>query len=144
MSNLVFDVNDSGMFYIMQRSTLSVKTEKKFTFMMRLRCRCCDKRIPDKIIPCGYCGESVNQLDSSSKYGKWFHPRCFRSFKNFYKSIFSINAVKNRSDLQSFRDHILFEMMMRHDLRLLKDQWSLLVHNRAVPIVLSPLFVTSE
>ena len=105
------------------------------------KCRCCDIKIRNNnfdIIKCGFCGNSVNQFECESPYGKWFHTTCFRDFKNFYSRIFTIDAVKDRTDLKQFRDYILFQMILRNDLRSLKQAWSLLVKNKAVPLVISP------
>lgn len=142
MSELVAEMTLDDKFFIHYKEP-DTKKERPLSFKMKLKCRCCDVRIPDRIITCGYCGESVNQLDCRTQYGKWFHSECFTDFRNFYKHIFTINRIKNRKDLQVFRDHILTEMIMRHDLRLLKQQWSLLVYNKAVPLVISQQYVGS-
>ena len=105
------------------------------------KCRCCDTKITNRcfdIIKCGFCGKSVDQTGCESSYGKWFHTVCFRDFKNFYSRIFTIDAVKDRIDLKQFRDYVLFQMIMRNDLRQLKQAWSLLVKNKAVPLVIAP------
>src|SRR3990167_8097391 len=105
------------------------------------KCRCCDAKIKNSnfdLIRCGFCGESVNQSGCETPYGKWFHTACFRDFKNFYSCIFTIDAVKDRNDLIQFRDYVLFQMIMRKDLRPIKQAWSLLVKNKAVPLVIAP------
>ena len=94
-------------------------------------------------IRCGYCGESVSQISCKKKTGKWFHSSCLRDFKNFNTSLYRINGVENYKsqqliDLLKFRDVILFNMIMRKDLRLMKQQWSLLLKNKAVPLIISP------
>jgi hypothetical protein len=94
-------------------------------------------------IHCGYCGESVSQISCKKKTGKWFHSSCLREFKNFNTSLYRIDDVENYKpqqliDLLKFRDVILFHMIMRKDLRLMKQQWSLLLKNKAVPLVISP------
>ena len=109
------------------------------------KCKCCDKIIRNKcfdVIRCIYCGCEVSQISCESSYGKWYHSNCIRDFKNFYASLYRIDVEyydKNRlPDLLRFRDHILFQMIMRKDLRLLKQQWSLLLKNKAVPLIFSP------
>ena len=103
------------------------------------KCRCCDRKVTERIIRCGFCSESVDQNACTSPYGKWFHTVCLREFKNFYSLIFrDMVDSQDGYELRRFRDHVLFEMIMRHDLRLLKKQWSLLVANKAVPLVIRP------
>ena len=94
-------------------------------------------------IRCGYCGESVSQISCKKKTGKWFHSSCLREFKNFNTSLYRIDGVENYKpqqlvDLIKFRDVVLFHMIMRKDLRLMKQQWSLLLKNKAVPLIISP------
>ena len=110
------------------------------------RCKCCDKinRNPlFEMIRCLYCGCEVSQVSVESQYGKHYHSNCIRDYKNFYASICRIDVENyegksDLSDLLRFRDHILFQMIMRRDLRLLKQQWSLLLRNKAIPIIISP------
>ena len=96
-------------------------------------------------IRCGFCGESVSQINCKKKTGKWFHSSCLREFKNFHSSLYRIDGVENYdadklNNLLRFRDVILMHMIMRKDLRLLKQQWSLLIKNKAVPIECSPKY----
>ena len=149
MSELVAYVGDSKFddeFYF-RISEKKIQDKKLAKHLLKRKCRCCDKKITSQsfeVIKCGFCGESVDQMSCISPYGKWFHTCCLNEFRNFYNRIHDIDAVKHRKDLQIFRDHVLTEMIMRHDLRILKQQWSLLVSNKAYPIypkieVISPL-----
>ena len=127
--------DDVFFFHISKKETKSQL--KPVKHLVKRKCRCCDKKITNEsfeVINCGFCGESVDQMSCRSPYGKWFHNCCLNEFRNFYNRIHDIEAVKHRKDLQIFRDHVLTEMIMRHDLRILKQQWSLLVSNKAYPI----------
>lgn len=100
---------------------------------MSRRCKCCDKVVGELPIKCGYCGDVIFQ-GGTSRHGKWFHVNCFRDFKNFYSSLYSVEAVNVDRKLQIFRDYILGEMIMRHDVRMLRKQWLLLVAGKALPL----------
>ena len=114
-------------------------------------CRCskeCGIRIPiimtfpsgkklERIIKCNYCGQSVDQNSTNYRVGKWFHDGCISDYKNFYMAL--MKSYKIESDTTSkFRDYILFQMIMRKDLRLLQAHWKIVLKQKAVPIMLRP------
>lgn len=104
-------------------------------------CGCEMKMLTIRRIKCGYCGQTVDQLKCIKKTGKWFHDECLDEYRNFYTTLFKSRAVLERKDVQAFRDYILTEMIMRHDLRILKLQWSLLIKEKATPLVIRDLLL---
>jgi hypothetical protein len=95
----------------------------------------------EKTVNCGYCGQKVDQSHNKHKrHLKWFHNNCINDHKNLKTSIMK---RENISDVKIswFRDQILFQMIMRKDLRLMHQQWILLIKNKADPIELQQIFV---
>ena len=115
-------------------------------------CRCgCNQRMPiyihfesgkilERKIKCGYCGDVVDQNNTNYKTGKWYHDQCMSDYKNFYASLTSRQLVGLKSEIvQAFRDYILFQMIMRKDVRLFHYHWKIVVRGKAIPVILKPI-----
>lgn len=121
-------------------------------------CRCgCGQRMPTKtrmpksgrsierLIKCGYCGDTVDQNSTNYRSGKTYHDRCVIPYKNFIFSLNSRNHVGLKSEtVRAFRDYILIQMIMKKDVRMLHFHWKIVLRQKATPLVLKQTVLENQ
>src|SRR3990167_9687875 len=96
-------------------------------------------KIIERIIKCGYCGDPVDQNNTSYRTGKWFHDQCVSDYKNFYASL-TKDSIEQRSKIVlAFRDVILFSMIELKDLRILHRDWASISKEKSIPLMMKKM-----